>query len=117
VLISLKVVYFSYFLAKGLALYHSLGKRREQCVLGLFLGLMVMIPIYDLGVPEKIWVLYLMLGTSYLGTIKTFQMIKGDERGLTDNLMLGVGILLMILGVIPRVGAFCKDDQIYRNSS
>ena len=71
-LISLKVVYFSYFLVKALFLYHSLGKTREQCILGLFLGLMAMIPIYDLGVPEKIWVLYLMLCVSYLGAIKTF---------------------------------------------
>jgi hypothetical protein len=64
VLITLKVVYFVYYLVKGLALYHTVGKRRECGVLGLFLGLMVMIPIYDLIVPEKIWVLYLMLGAN-----------------------------------------------------
>ena len=66
-----------------------------------------MIPIYKMGVPVKEWVFCLMLEASSLGAIKTFQMIIKGKRGLADNPMLGFGTLLMVLDVIPKVGAFC----------
>lgn len=66
-----KVLYFLIFLGLGLRAYYKKNNKlqsKQSIILIWFLIVILMIPIYDLGVPHVIKVLYIMMLASSFGT-------------------------------------------------
>jgi hypothetical protein len=97
-------------------------------ILMLYIGLMIMIPIFDFIFPHQIIILFLMvLGSNFGVFLGLWELSESKNGGLPSEVMLErfqpvkmavpiLYLLCLILSFIPATGAYCRSDLVYRNS-